>query len=338
MIRCPKCGEQLASDARFCGVCGTKLADPNIGRVIGQRYVLRELIGWGSLGVVYRADQLGMGRKLAIKLLDVDATREPNVAQRFRREGAVLVSLRSPHTITTYDFGSEPDGSLYIAMELSPGRSLAQLFRTEGALDWRRVLHILAGLCDSLTEAHAMGVIHRDLRPENILVEMRPTARDFVKVTDFGLAKVITDASSPSPTPVGQQIGTIQYASPEQLLSKPLDGRSDLYALGVLGFLLVTGKHPLAFARSFGDLVAAHIQHVPARASTLNPEVPPDVDEILARCMEKDPIRRYPDAHALAATIRLALANIPPNTGDTIPSDPGEEDTMLGGIPEKPKA
>jgi serine/threonine-protein kinase len=223
-------------------------------------------------------------------------------------------------------------------MELSPGRSLAQLFRAEGTLDWRRVLHILAGLCDSLTEAHAQGVIHRDLRPENILVEHRPTARDFVKVTDFGLAKVINDSSSPSPTPVGQQIGTIQYASPEQLLSKPLDGRADLYALGVLGFLLVTGKHPLAFARSFGDLVAAHIQHVPARASTLNPEVPPDVDEILARCMEKDPFRRYPDAHALSATIKLALANVPANTGDTIPSDPGEEDTMLGAIPEKPKA
>ena len=138
----------------------------------------------------------------------------------------MLVSLRSPHTITTYDFGAEPDGSLYIAMELSPGRSLAQVFHAEGALDWRRVLHILAGLCDSLGEAHAMGVIHRDLRPENILLEMRPTARDFVKVTDFGLSKVIDESNSPSPTPVGQHIGTIDYASPEQLLSRPLDGRA----------------------------------------------------------------------------------------------------------------
>ena len=336
MIRCPKCGEQLAADARFCGVCGTRLSDPNIGRVIDGRYVLRELIGTGSLAAVYRAEQMGVSRKLAIKLLDVEATREPKVAQRFRREGAVLVSLRSPHTITTYDFGAEPDGSLYIAMELSPGRSLAQLFRAEGALDWRRVLHILAGLCDSLAEAHAMGVIHRDLRPENILVETRPTARDFVKVTDFGLAKMIDESNSPSPTPVGQQIGTIHYASPEQLLSRPLDGRADLYALGILGYLLVTGQHPFAKARSFGDLVSAQIQTVPPRASTLKPDLPPDVDEILARCLEKDPARRYPDATALAATIKLALAAVPANSGDTIPSDPGDEDTMLAGIPEKP--
>jgi serine/threonine-protein kinase len=212
------------------------------------------------------------------------------------------------------------------------------VFRSEGALEWRRVLQIMGGLCDSLAEAHSLGVIHRDLRPENILVETRPTARDFVKVTDFGLSKVINDSNSPSPTPVGQHIGTIQYASPEQLLSKPLDGRADLYALGILGYLLVTGQHPLATARSFGDLVSAHIQKVPARASTIKHDLPPDVDEILARCLEKDPARRYPDATALAATIKLALAAVAPNSGDTIPNNPGDEDTMLAAIPDKPKA
>ncbi len=336
MTRCPNCGESLGSDARFCGVCGTKLPDPNLGRVVGRRYVLRELIGSGALGFVYRADQLGMARKLAIKLLPADPDRDPKVVTRFRREGSVLVNLKSPHTVTTYEYDTEPDGTLYIAMELSPGRSVASLIATEGALDWRRVLHILRGLCDSLSEAHQLGVVHRDLRPTNILVEMRPTHRDFVKVTDFGLAKVVTDSNTPSPTPVGQTVGTIQYASPEQLMSKPLDGRSDLYALGILGFLLVTGHHPFETARSFGDLVTAHVRTVPPRASLLRPDVPPDVDEILARCLEKDPARRYPDAQALGATIALALANIPPQQGDTIPSNPGEEDTMLGAIPRPP--
>ncbi|MBV8758596.1 MAG: protein kinase [Deltaproteobacteria bacterium] len=336
MTRCPSCGESLASDARFCGVCGTKLPDPNVGRVVGGRYVLRELIGSGALGFTYRADQLGLARKLAIKILPADPTRDPTVVARFRREGSVLVNLRSPHTVTTYEYDTEADGTLYIAMELSPGRSLADLFRAEGALDWRRVLHILRGLCDSLAEAHQLGIVHRDLRPQNILVEMRPTHRDYVKVTDFGLAKVITDSNTPSPTPVGKTVGTIQYSSPEQLMSKPIDGRTDLYALGILGFLLVTGHHPFETARSFGDLVTAHIKTVPPRASVLKPDVPPDVDEILARCLEKDPARRYPDAQALGATIELALANIPPQQGDTIPSNPGEEDTMMGAIPKPP--
>ena len=336
MIRCPSCGESLASDARFCGVCGTKLPDPNIGRVVGGRYVLRELIGSGALGFVYRADQLGLARKLAIKILPADPTRDPTVVARFRREGSVLVNLRSPHTVTTYEYDTEADGTLYIAMELSPGRSLASVIAAEGALDWRRVLHILRGLCDSLAEAHQLGVVHRDLRPANILVEMRPTHRDYVKVTDFGLAKVITDSNTPSPTPVGKTVGAIQYASPEQLLSKPIDGRTDLYALGILGFLLVTGHHPFETARSFGDLVTAHIRTVPPRASLLRGDVPPDVDEILARCLEKDPARRYPDAQALGSTIAIALANIPPQQGDTIPSNPGEEDTMMGAIPRPP--
>ena len=335
MRRCATCGETLGADARFCGVCGTKLADPNIGRVIGQRYVLRELIGEGSLGVVYRADQLGMQRRLAIKLLPTDPQRDRRTVERFRREGAVLCKLRSPHTVTTYEFDREPDGSLYIAMELSPGRSLADIFRTEGALEATRVLRILAGLCVSLGEAHTLGVVHRDLRPSNILIETRAAQRDFVKLTDFGLAKIIADGNQPSPTPVGETIGTIQFASPEQLMSRQLDGRADIYALGVLGYLLVTGQHPLPGARSFGDLVAAHIGIVPPRASVARAGVPADVDEILARCLEKDPARRYPDAPALAATIAVALQAYPTSFSDTIKTDPGDEDT-LAATPLKP--
>src|SRR5262249_42610556 len=120
-IRCQNCGAQLELDARFCGVCGSELADPNIGRVVARRYTLRERIGAGSLGIVYRAEQLNTGRKLAIKLLPPDAKRDPQIAERFRREGEVLSRLRSAHTVTIYEFDREPDDSLFIAMELSPG-------------------------------------------------------------------------------------------------------------------------------------------------------------------------------------------------------------------------
>jgi len=292
------------------------LADPNIGRTIAGRYDLRERLGTGSLGVVYRAEQRGLGRKLAIKLLAPDATRDPATVERFRREGELLCKLRSPHTVTTYEFDREPDGSLYIAMELSPGRSLAEVLATGGALPWPRVLRILLGLCDSLAEAHALGIVHRDLKPENILLEARPSNPDFVKVLDFGLAKVLTsDVALSKP---GQAIGAIEYSSPEALLLRPLDGRSDIYALGVLAHLLVTGEHPFAAARSFGQLITAHVEHVPMSRI----ELPPDVDGIIARCLEKDPARRFPDVTMLASVTRVVLngAQLEPN--DTLRDPP----------------
>jgi serine/threonine protein kinase len=298
-------------------MCAATLEDKNIGRVIANRYILRERIGSGSLGVVYRAEQMGMKRKLAIKLLAAaDATRDARTVERFRREGEVLCRLRSPHTVTTYEYNDEPDGSLYIAMELSPGRSLAEVVRDEGSLHWARVLRILDGLCDSLGEAHALGVVHRDLKPENILLESRPANHAFVKLLDFGLAKMLPVDLQLSPP--GQMIGSIEYTSPEQLLRHPIDARSDIYALGVLGYKLMTGYHPLHESRTFGDLVAAHIHRVPPPASMIDPGIPPDVDAILARCLDKDPDRRYPDASALRGTIGVVLAELSPEAGETI--------------------
>src|ERR1051325_6564635 len=252
LIRCHSCGEQLEGTAKFCGVCGTTLPAPEVGRVIASCYALRERIGAGSLGIVYRAEQLRSGRKVAIKLLPPDAKRDPFLVERFRREGDLLCKLRSAHTVTTYELDREPDGSLYIVMELSTGKSLAEVFREHGAMDWVRVLRILQGVCDSLAEAHALGVVHRDLKPENILLESRPAQRDFVKVLDFGLAKLLT--ASVSLSPPGVTIGAIEYASPEQLLNLPLDARCDLYSLGVLGYQLVTGRHPMHHARTYGDM------------------------------------------------------------------------------------
>jgi serine/threonine-protein kinase len=335
-IRCRQCGEQLEVTARFCGACGAQLVDANIERVVGRRYLLKERIGAGSLGVVYRAEQQGLGRKLAIKLLQADAAADPTVVARFTREGELLCQLRSAHTVTTYEFDRDVDGSLYIAMELSSGKSLAEVFAREGPLDFRRVLRILAGLCDSLAEAHALGVIHRDLKPENILLEARPTNADFVKVLDFGLAKVLP--ANLALSPVGQTVGSIEFMSPEQLQGKPIDARSDLYALGVLGYLLVTGRHPFADARSYGDMIAAHVSRIPPPPSTVRPElsITTDVDMILARCLEKDPARRFPDAPALAAVIGVMLqVAAPAHANDTIRTPEGEEDTALAPIPTK---
>jgi serine/threonine-protein kinase len=282
---------------------------------------------------VYRAEQVGLGRKLAIKLLPDSAQRDPLAVERFRREGQVLVSLRSQHTVTTFEFDRDSDGSLYIAMELSPGRSLAQVLRQEGAQPWERVLRILAGLADSLGEAHALGIIHRDLKPENILVEERATNRHFVKLSDFGLAKVV--GANLRLSPVGQNVGSVEYSSPEQLLDRAIDGRSDLYGLGVLAYQLITGAHPFRDSRSFGEMVAAQISKVPAPVRSLRPEVPADVEALLACLLEKDPARRYPDAQTLAAQLGLLLTGIPVEPGATIRTDEGEEDTFIAETPKR---
>jgi eukaryotic-like serine/threonine-protein kinase len=329
--RCHTCDEALEDDARFCGACGVSLVDDNYGRTIANRYVLRQRIGVGSLGAVYKAEQKGVGRKLAIKLLP--DTRNPTIVERFRREGHVLVNLRSHHTVTTYELGSEPDGSLYIAMELSAGRSLAQVLRHDGPLPWQSVMRILVGLCSSLGEAHALGVVHRDLKPKNILVEHRATEPYFVKVSDFGLAKIL--GANLRISPVGQNVGAVELASPEGLLDRPIDGRADLYGLGVLAFLLITGTHPFRESRTFGEMVAAHISKVPVPVSSLRPEVPRDVDALIACLLEKDPNRRYPDTATLAAQIDLLLSGLPPDPTATIRTHDGEEDTYLAEAPKK---
>ncbi len=330
--RCHRCGESLEDDARFCGVCGTALVDENFGRTIAGRYVLRQRIGAGSLGAVYRAEQLSNRRRLAIKLLPDSAQRNPLAAERFAREGQVLVSLRSQHTVTTYEYDREPDGTLYIAMELSPGKSLARVLQDEGPQPWPRVLRMLLGLCESLGEAHALGVIHRDLKPENILVEDRVTSPAFVKLSDFGLAKVL--AADLRLSPVDQSVGAVEYASPEQLRDRPLDGRSDLYGLGVLAYHLLTGTHPFASSRSVGDMVAAHLQMQPAPLRAKRADIPADVEALIACLLEKEPDRRYPDTATLAAQINLLLSGVPAEPGATIRVDEGEEDTMLAEIPK----
>ncbi len=335
-IRCQRCGERLDATARFCGMCGSVIADPNVGRLIGGRYTLKERLGEGSLGVIYAAEQVSLRRKLAIKLLSAEALQDPTLTERFRREGEVLCQLRSAHTVTTYEFDRDPDGTPYIAMELTSGITLAEAVRRDGAFEWPRVLRILAGLCDSLGEAHGLGVVHRNLKLENILLESRAGNPDFVKVMDFGLAKLLPARIDLSP--VGETVGAIEFMSPEQLLSRPVDGRSDLYALGVLGYLLVTGNHPFPRARTYGDLVGAHIQIVPEPASTVRADLSSEVDMVFARCLEKDPDRRFPDATALAALIGVMLLpfgfEAPP--GDTLHTPIGDEDTAIAPPPTKP--
>jgi eukaryotic-like serine/threonine-protein kinase len=316
-------------------MCGAAVCDDNYGRMINGVYLIGERIGVGALSIVYRAERVSMRRKLAVKILHREASRDPNMVERFRREGAVLCQLKSAHTATTYEFGQDPEGPLFIAMELVDGIPLEQIIRASAPLGWPRALRIIGGLCDSLGEAHALGVVHRDLRPASILIEARATNADFVKVLDFGLAKLFAETTTM--TPVRENVKAIEYASPEAIKSGQLDGRSDLYSLGVLAYLMITGKHPFYDARSYGELVGAHISRVPQPMAFHVGDVPRDVDALVATLLEKDPARRYTDAGALAGSINLLLSFAVNTNTDTLRApDLGDEETSVAPIPPKP--
>ena len=291
-------------------------SDPFIGQLLNNRFKIESKLGEGGFGAVYKGVQQGTGRKVALKLLHPEMTRDENLVARFRREGLVLCNLRDPHTITTYDFDQTPDGTLYIAMELLEGKSLHQVFHSEAPIEWKRVLKIIAQMCSSLGEAHKQGIVHRDLKPENIYLENRGGDPEFVKILDFGIAKVMrgdntVDPQAPQLTATGQTLGTLEYMSPEQLMGKQLDGRSDVYALGVLAYELLTGRLPFPDAKGPAALITAQLKQTPKPPSQANPagNIPPGVDRIVARTLEKNKDHRFPDVGALAAAAQECIAS-----------------------------
>nr|MBP6846351.1 protein kinase [Kofleriaceae bacterium] len=289
--------------------------DPFIGQLFNGRFKIESKLGEGGFGAVYRGVQVQTGRKVALKLLHPEMTRDENLVARFRREGLVLCNLQDPHTITTYDFDSTPDGTLYLAMELLEGKSLHTVFHNEAPIEWKRVFKILSQMCSSLGEAHRQGIVHRDLKPENIYLENRGGDPEFVKILDFGIAKVMrgdnsVDPQAPQLTATGQTLGTLEYMSPEQLMGKQLDGRSDVYALGVLGYELLTGRLPFPDAKGPAALITAQLKQTPKPPSAVNPQaqLPPGVDRVILKMLEKDKNQRFADVGALAAAAQECIA------------------------------
>jgi serine/threonine-protein kinase len=290
-------------------------ADPFLGKTLNNRYVVESKLGEGGFGSVYKGRQVVVGREVALKLLRPDMARDPNIVARFRREGAVACNLRDAHTITTYDFDQTPDGVLYIAMELLKGKSLHDVFHDEAPLPWDRVLRILEQMCTSLGEAHTQGIVHRDLKPENVYLENRQEHPDFVKILDFGIAKIVSGDigggdRSPQLTATGQTLGTLEYMSPEQLMGKQLDGRSDIYALGVVAYEMMTGQLPFPDAKGPADLIAAQLKKTPPPPSQVRPEmrIPPGVDQVIFKMIEKSRDKRFSDVAVMRQACLEVLA------------------------------
>ncbi|CAN5915491.1 hypothetical protein BH11MYX3_BH11MYX3_35540 [soil metagenome] len=304
-----------------------------LNQVLNNRFKVESKIGEGGFGAVYRGVQLATGRKVALKLLHPEMTKDENLVARFRREGMVLCNLRDAHTITTYDFDQTPDGTLYIAMELLEGKSLHQIFHEQAPLEWKRVFKILTEMCSSLSEAHAQGIVHRDLKPENIYLESRPGNPEFVKILDFGIAKVMRgdsiDPQSPQLTATGQTLGTLEYMSPEQLMGKQLDGRSDVYALGVVAYEMITGRLPFPDAKGPAGLITAQLKQTPQPPSVANPKatLPGAADRVILKCLEKDKNNRHADVTALA----IALQEVVTQTSSELQASASSSTGRLAG-------
>jgi tRNA A-37 threonylcarbamoyl transferase component Bud32 len=263
-MQCPSCQTAVDASQRFCPACGTVLAqsqagqggeareaptvDPMIGLVLGGKYTVIRLIGEGGMGAVYEGEQqLGTSkRKVAVKTLHPHLSRDAKIKARFEREVGTVAQLEHPNTIQVYDFGTTPEGILYIVMEFLHGKSLADQLEKFGAMPPERAENILQQVCGSLEEAHARGIVHRDLKPDNVVLVERAGKKDFVKVLDFGIAKRSKeeDKDEQKLTQQGMVLGTPPYMSPEQFTGRPIDSRSDIYSLAVMAYEMLSGKLP----------------------------------------------------------------------------------------------
>jgi serine/threonine-protein kinase len=285
--------------------------DPLPGRVIAGNFRIDGLIGSGAMGNVYKAEQLSLGKQVAIKVLHPHLMGDEKLVGRFKREAKSASLLNHPNSIQIIDSGQDRDGTLYIAMELLTGRDLAQVIRDDFPLPLPRVVRILAQVLSALEEAHAQRVIHRDLKPSNIMLIQRRDEKDFVKVCDFGIAKATlseADDRAAMLTIQGLVCGTPEYMAPEQARAEPLDGRADLYAAAVILYQMVTGDIPFR-ADSPMAIVSRHLVEAPMPPSKRRPDLrlPKIIDDVVLRGLEKEREMRYPTAVAFREVLEGVL-------------------------------
>ena len=311
---CTSCDVEIDEhDVEKCPRCGAKLveiraaADDVIGQVIDERFEIRDKLGEGGMGAVYRAWQRSVGREVAIKLMDRKFSRDAMGVKRFLREARLASQLSQPNTVSIFDFGQAKDGRLFIAMELIRGRTLFEVVTSDGRFGAGRAARVGVQICDALEAAHALKIVHRDLKLENIIVLDHPPGRDLVKVLDFGLAKSLDEESSRA-TQSGVVVGTPRYMPPEAAMNGTALPAGDLYALGVILGELVTGE-PLWTEASFPALVAGKLE--PASAVD---RVPPPMRGLVAQLIDPEPSRR-PNA----AVARAKLHEIMDDPGMMVP-------------------
>jgi serine/threonine protein kinase/tetratricopeptide (TPR) repeat protein len=290
--------------------------DKLVGRTLPGGYHILDLISVGGMGRVYRAQQSALGRTVAVKIIHPHLLADENSALRFMTEARAASQLNHPNSVSVFDFGRTDDGQPYLVMEFLRGKDLARVSYEEGPLAFARIVDVLRQVLLALGEAHDLGIIHRDLKPENVILEPLRRGGDFVKVVDFGLAKLRADTQTPSVTSPGIVCGTPDYMAPEQGRGDPLDGRSDLYAVGVILFQLLTGRLPFR-AENPTQVVMMHLTVPVPDPRQLAPEraIPDALVDVVMKSLAKDASRRYQDALEFADALKQALVlaeSLPP--------------------------
>jgi hypothetical protein len=336
---CTSCSLEIQLEDPYCPRCGAAVVDPLIGATVGERYRIVSRIGVGGMGAVYRAEHTMMRRDLAIKVLLSELGGREEFARRFEREAESASRLTHPNIITVTDFGRTPGGALFLAMEFLAGDSLTSVIN-EGPLPRERALGILRQILRGLDHAHGAGVVHRDLKPDNIMLVERDGQRDVVKILDFGIAKVTEPASGQEAlTQAGVIFGTPEYLSPEQALGEPVDPRADLYAAGVILYEMLVGRRPFE-SEDKVKIISMHLSHAPPRMRDTNPtvDVPFALEQVVLQALEKHRENRFASATAFLQALDDAEAAVdlalPLEIGATVPNvvlDPGGEPGAGGG-------
>jgi eukaryotic-like serine/threonine-protein kinase len=294
---------------------GDGQAQQHVGRLLAGRYAILRKIGAGGMARVYRGRHVTLGRPVAIKILREPHARRAACVGRFLREARATARIRHPNVVEVLDFGQESDGTVYCVMELVSGEPLSATLAREGSLSWQRTKHVMLQVCDALEAAHAAGVIHRDVKPDNCLRLASGAAppgtdagADGIKLIDFGIAKMTgTQPALGGPTIIGTVMGTADYMAPEQARGTHTDHRTDVYGAGVLMYELLTGQVPFS-GTSNVDLLAQHLYVLPEPPSKVAPmaRIPPSVDETVLRALSKDPEGRFQSI----AQMRSAIAEL----------------------------
>jgi serine/threonine protein kinase len=277
------------------------MADLGVGTRFGP-YTIERLVGRGGMSVVYLAEDTRLGRRVALKVLAGDVAMDESFRARFLAESRTAASLEHPNIVPIHEAG-EAEGHLYIAMRYVRGTDLATLLDQEGPLDPQRARSVIEQVAAALDAAHAEGLVHRDVKPANVLLAPG-TERDLVYLSDFGVTR---RTSAPrGPTATGQFLGTVEYAAPEQFEGRPVDTRTDVYALGCVLYECLTGEPPFRRDEQVA-VMYAHLNEPPPSVTARRPEIPAGIDPVVARAMAKRPQERYASAGALAADAARAL-------------------------------